>query len=502
VSVTANGTNQTLIAGDEGWYVANDFTLAPGTNTFIGTIADMAGNVGAATNLVVETTAVPQCMVTNLSGGVFTNTNLTLSISNYDAWCGFAKLYIFTNGASLKTLTAVHPMTNLTYNLPTTVTNLQVWCVDNAGNTSATNNIFYIPAPVITNLTNGQDLSNLAAVCGTNATADIASVWLSVNGGAYSKVSGTTGWSSNDNLIFWTNLTWTNTISVYALNSAGVSSATNVWSNLTVDYYSTGLVFILNADNASYTVSGGSAAVGAVVIPYYCAGLPVTCIGVSAFNSYSGVTNISIPSCVTNFGNGAFSYCTGLTNLVLPSSLTSIGSECFLYCAGLTNLVLPSSLTSIGVNGFADCTGLVNLIIPSGIGILTDFTFVGCTNLTNIILPNALQSIAAECFDNCSNLQQINLPTSLVSIGVGAFGSCCLKSITIPSSVTSIGALAFAGCVNLVTVYENSSTPPTAGNSIFSGCSSLSAIYVPSFTAEVSFDLASGWSSYSSIIEL
>jgi hypothetical protein len=68
---------------------------------------------------------------------------------------------------------------------------------------------------------------------------------------------------------------------------------------------------------------------------------------------------------------------------------------------------------------------------------------------------------------------------SVTNIGNVAFEDCtALTSITIPSSVTSIGLNAFEDCTGLTTVYENATSPPSTGTTIFNGCGALT-ITVP-----------------------
>ena len=66
-------------------------------------------------------------------------------------------------------------------------------------------------------------------------------------------------------------------------------------------------------------------------------------------------------------GPYAFSDCPCLTNLTLPSSVTEIGDFAFRNCKGLTSLTLPSGVTKIGRCAFWDCYGLTSLTLPSGV---------------------------------------------------------------------------------------------------------------------------------------
>lgn len=78
-------------------------------------------------------------------------------------------------------------------------------------------------------------------------------------------------------------------------------------------------------------------------------------IKVLAFWECSNLTNINIPSSVTNIEEAAFYGCSSLTSINIPSSVTSIGKEAFWGCSNLTSINIPNSVTSIGEWAFSNC---------------------------------------------------------------------------------------------------------------------------------------------------
>lgn len=62
-------------------------------------------------------------------------------------------------------------------------------------------------------------------------------------------------------------------------------------------------------------------------------------------------------------GDYAFSGCRSLTNLTLPSSVTEIDYKAFAGCSGLISLTLPSSVTEIGWCAFSGCSGLTSIYV-------------------------------------------------------------------------------------------------------------------------------------------
>ena len=190
------------------------------------------------------------------------------------------------------------------------------------------------------------------------------------------------------------------------------------------------------------------------------------------------LTKLEIPSGVDKIGNYSFYKGVNLTSLRLPSSVTEIGESAFEGCSGLTSLTLPSSVTSIGSGAFSGCSGLTSLTLPSSVTSIGSFAFEGCSGLTSLTLPSSVTSIGAYAFYECFGLTSLTLPSSVTSIGSGAFRYCSgLTSLTLPSSVTSIGEYAFLGCSGLTSLTLPSSVT-SIGKYAFYNCFGLTSIYV------------------------
>ena len=211
----------------------------------------------------------------------------------------------------------------------------------------------------------------------------------------------------------------------------------------------------------------------------------VTEIGWGAFDGCSGLTSMTIPSGVTWIGVYAFYGCSGLTSLTLPSSVTGIGSEAFKGCSGLTSLTLPSSVTSVGGSAFEGCSGLTSLTLPSSVTSIGKWAFKGCSGLTSLTIPSSVTSIGIAAFEGCSGLTSLTLLSGVTSIGNSAFSGCSgLTSLTIPSSVTSIGESAFVDCSGLTSLTILSGVTEI-GNYAFSGCSGLTSLALPSSVTSI-----------------
>ena len=244
-----------------------------------------------------------------------------------------------------------------------------------------------------------------------------------------------------------------------------------------------GLVFVPINNNTAYRVWRGSAT-GAIVIPAYYNGLPVTSIGYStdtttsgAFGETAAVTSITFArgSQLTTIDRYAFYNCTGLTSIILPNTVTFIGIEAF-TCTSLTSVHIPAGVTSIGQSVFANCTGLTSVTLPANLTTINTQAFYGCTGLTSITIPASVTEIGGGAFYNCNSLGSITIPEGVTSIGGNAFGSCTsLESITLPANVTSIGNSAFSNCTGLTNITIPESVTEI-GAGAFSGCTNLTSV--------------------------
>ena len=248
----------------------------------------------------------------------------------------------------------------------------------------------------------------------------------------------------------------------------------------------------------------------------------------SAFESCTGLTNITIPNGVIYIGNGAFRGCKGLTDITIPDSVTQISNDAFAICSGLTSIKIPNGVTSLESDVFNGCTGLTSITIPDSVTSIGSYAFVGCTGLTSITIPDSVTSIGINAFKGCTNLQFNTFDNALylgnaenpylalakandqaiiscvisekVKIICGsAFENCTnLTSITIPDGTINICARAFSGCTGLVNI-----TIPDGVSTIefraFYGCTNLTSIIIPDSVAHIDSFAFSGCSNLKSI---
>lgn len=128
-----------------------------------------------------------------------------------------------------------------------------------------------------------------------------------------------------------------------------------------------------------------------------------------------------------------------------------------------------------------------------------NYLFKNCTSLTNIIIGNYTKRISVASFVNCTGLKSVIMLDITNIAGMGFSGCSGLTSVTIPNSVTSIAYYAFINCSGLTSVTVEATTPPSLGDSAFSGTNDC-PIYVPAESVDA-YKTATNWSKYADRIQ-
>ena len=172
---------------------------------------------------------------------------------------------------------------------------------------------------------------------------------------------------------------------------------------------------------------------------------------VTAENGHEGITVVDSPCLV----NGDYEVNLPIINLSIPSRAYA-GKK-------LESVVLSSNVTELGKECFYNAD--IKLIDLSQ------------TNITTI--PD-------KCFYGVKNLQTVLLPPTVERIEQFAFSTSDIEYITLPSAVVYLDGSTFAGCKKLVSA-DLSRINIKKLVSTFSGCTSLTDVYLPPMLETVQF---------------
>ena len=228
-----------------------------------------------------------------------------------------------------------------------------------------------------------------------------------------------------------------------------------------------GVLFELNEETGTYTVTGYEGDSENVLIARTHKGRRVTTVGREAFRDNTAIKSVRMMG-IETIEDAAFAGCTALERLTFPKrTLKTIGNYAFSACEAITKIDMPDTVTKIGKYAFANTKGVKSLSISKGLTEIPEGSFSGLTELRNpVTIPDAVQTIGTKAFYlDCKvrsfklgksvqtigdyafagtrgdkvHYTSISLPDSLREIGLGAFMyATWLKEITIPSGVTVI----------------------------------------------------------------
>ena len=231
------------------------------------------------------------------------------------------------------------------------------------------------------------------------------------------------------------------------------------------------------------------------------------------YSRVPGVTEVTIPDCVTRIRSGAFAGCDWLTSVTIPESVTEIDDYAFYGCTGLKSAVIPREGVKVGAGAFRECTGLADkngfivvngvlyqyigkkteIVIPDSVTVIGAYAMDGCRTLKRVDIPPCVQRIERGAFRKCDGLadrdgfvifggilqaftgtqadvvipdgvtrieerafyqnmqaERVTIPDSVTAIGENAFVMCqSLREVSVPDSVTEMGGWAFAICPSL-----------------------------------------------------
>ena len=194
----------------------------------------------------------------------------------------------------------------------------------------------------------------------------------------------------------------------------------------------------------------------------------VTKIPAYLCNSITAMTQVTIPSSVSEIGSGVFGYNSGLTrvdisdltawlnidfrsntsnplysaknlylndemveSLTIPAEVTNVKKFAFINCTSLTHLTIPATVTEIGNNAFSGCTGLATVSSKPDPAAVT----LGTKVFSNVPVTTCELRVPRRHADAYRNADQWSAFTNLVSVLEGDVNG---DEITSGADVTSL----------------------------------------------------------------
>lgn len=172
--------------------------------------------------------------------------------------------------------------------------------------------------------------------------------------------------------------------------------------------------------------------------------LEVNDTGGLTVTKYSGKDReVTIPSNVagknvTEIGTLAFNSTPRITSVKIPDTIAVIGNMAFLGCSSIEEINIPRSVSEIRASAFRGCSALKYVNFEGGEGsclrIIERFAFASCRRISNIELPQNLYAVEDGAFSLCVSLESINTGKGLRYMGESVFSGCeSLTHITVDS---------------------------------------------------------------------
>ena len=206
----------------------------------------------------------------------------------------------------------------------------------------------------------------------------------------------------------------------------------------------------------------------------------------SSWFSYSPFGNIASQITSVTFGEQVemipprmCPYMSNLTEVVIPSSVSEINSEAFYACKNLTSVTIGAGVTTINKTAFSNCTSLTNI----------QWNAANCVFDNDNLNTNPFYSLKSQIrsFRFGESVEYIpqNLCYEMVNV----------NSVELPAGLQYVGENAFYGCTGLDNITLHATEPPlTEVNSFYS--TNDCPIYVPCGSLE-SYKSADQWAEVS-----
>ncbi|MCQ2533770.1 MAG: leucine-rich repeat protein [Clostridia bacterium] len=186
--------------------------------------------------------------------------------------------------------------------------------------------------------------------------------------------------------------------------------------------------------------------------------IPSGIIGESAFIECTNLKTVTIGNGVTASGISAFEACPNLSRVNISSleawckidfggisaNPISIARKLYLNGTLVTEINVPSGITEISAHAFEYLSDVKKVTIPSTVKTIGDYAFLMCDGMESLTLSEGIEELKASSFSGCRALKSVVIPTSVKYIGRNAFSFAAIQSVSVTRGV--IDDYAFYGC--------------------------------------------------------
>lgn len=182
------------------------------------------------------------------------------------------------------------------------------------------------------------------------------------------------------------------------------------------------------------------------------------------------------------------SYTTTSQYVVVPKTVNAIAGSSSKNIFGSTSdstlkyITLHRNTTTIGSYALYGCKTLTGISHSDGVVALGGHAMAGCVELVKYRFAPYTQSVGNSAFASDTKLESVTNfeNTSVTKISQSMFSGCSsLFEISIPSSITSIEINAFLDCSKIANIDLSKTNTASIGVNAFKNCKNLSTIQLP-----------------------
>ncbi len=169
---------------------------------------------------------------------------------------------------------------------------------------------------------------------------------------------------------------------------------------------------------------------------------------------------VNLPEGITTICESAFEKYTLVDEIILPSTVTTAEKRAFYNLENLKTIGNQAVFSEIGEEAFRN-TSIEETPAMTPDCVLNKLSFGYCKSLKKALLPENIETIPRELFSNCYAIPEIVIPDSVTQIDYYAFGNnISLKTITVPNQIEDeeamSGVIVTKDTINSAFLYDKS----------------------------------------------